>query len=119
MKKKQKEPPVPVERHETIRHKIISVIENQTLSAKEISGNVGIPEKEVYEHLGHIQKTVNTKDAHLVITPAECTKCGFVFRKRERLKKPGKCPICRGESIHEPLFWIKKTSQLLSAKHEK
>ncbi|MCX5717128.1 MAG: transcriptional regulator [Nitrospirae bacterium] len=108
MKKKQKEPPAPIERHETIRRSIISIIEGQTLSAKEISGSVSIPEKEVYEHLEHIRKTVNTIDAHLVITSAECAKCGFVFRKRERLKKPGKCPICRSEFIHEPLFLIKK-----------
>jgi hypothetical protein len=40
------------------------------------------------------------------VTPAECRKCGFVFQKREKLKKPGKCPICRSESIEEPLFGI-------------
>lgn len=110
MKKKYKEPPIPIERHETVRQRIISILEGQTLSAKEISGSVSIPEKEVYEHLEHIQRTVNTRDAHLVITPAECTKCGFVFRKRERLKKPGRCPLCRGEFIQEPLFLIKKTT---------
>ncbi|HBR22176.1 MAG TPA: transcriptional regulator [Nitrospiraceae bacterium] len=110
MKKKHKEPPVPVERHETVRQGIISILEGQTLSAKEISGSVSIPEKEVYEHLEHIRMTVDARDGHLVITPAECAKCGFIFRKRERLKKPGKCPICRGESIHEPLFLIKKTT---------
>lgn len=110
MKKKRKEPPVPVERHETVRQGIISILEGQTLSAKEISGSVSIPEKEVYEHLEHIRMTVDARDGYLVITPAECAKCGFIFRKRERLKKPGKCPICRGESIHEPLFLIKKTT---------
>ncbi|MEK7712428.1 MAG: transcriptional regulator [Nitrospirota bacterium] len=109
MKKKHKEPPVPIERHETVRQRIISILDGQTLSAKEISGSVSIPEKEVCEHLEHIQKTVNTRDAHLVVIPAECAKCGFVFRKRERLKKPGKCPMCRSEFIHEPLFLIKKT----------
>ncbi|MBA3060656.1 MAG: transcriptional regulator [Nitrospirae bacterium] len=109
MKKRHKEPPVPVERHETIRQGIISLLEEQTFSAKEISGSVSIPEKDVYEHLEHIRRTLNTRDANLVIMPAECTKCGFVFRKRERLKKPGKCPMCRSEFIQEPLFLIKKT----------
>lgn len=108
MKKRHKEPPVPVEKHETVRQRIIFILEGQTLSAKEISGSVSIPEKEVYEHLEHIRRTVNTRDAHLIITPAECAKCSFVFRKRERLKKPGKCPMCRSEFIQEPLFLIKK-----------
>jgi predicted Zn-ribbon and HTH transcriptional regulator len=107
VKKKPKEPFIPVERHETIRQKIVSVLEGQTLSAKEISSHVMVSEKEVYEHLEHIQKTLNKRERNLIITPAECKKCGFVFRKRDRLKKPGRCPVCRGELISEPLFSIK------------
>lgn len=109
MKKKPKEPFIPVERHETIRQKIISVLEGQTLSAKDISADVMVSEKEVYEHLEHIQRTCNKRERNLIIIPAQCKKCGFVFRKRDRLKKPGKCPVCRSELIQEPLFSIKKT----------
>ncbi|MBI4689740.1 MAG: transcriptional regulator [Nitrospirae bacterium] len=104
--RKHKEPSIPAERSETIRQKIISVLEGQTLSAKDISGHVGISEKEVYGHLEHIRRTMNRKDHDLNITPAECRKCGFVFRKRERLKKPGKCPVCRNDLIQEPFFSI-------------
>lgn len=108
MKIKPKEPFVPSEKSETLRQSIIHVLENQTLSAKEISAHVGIPEKEVYDHLQHIQKTINNKFKTLDIVPAECNKCGFLFKKRERLKKPGRCPVCRGESITAPLFTIKQ-----------
>lgn len=111
MKKKHKEPPVPVERHETVRRQIISMLEAQTLSAKEISGGAGIPEKEVYGHLEHIQRTVSKRDEDFVITPSECIRCGFIFKKREKLKKPGKCPVCRSEQIQEPLFLIKKNAE--------
>jgi predicted Zn-ribbon and HTH transcriptional regulator len=106
-KNKPKQPPVPSERPETLRQEIIFVLEGRTLSAKDISANVGIREKDVYEHLGHIQKSLGRKGPSLLVTPAECKKCGFVFKKRERLKKPSKCPICRGQSIHEPLFSIR------------
>ncbi len=108
MRNKPKEPFIPAEKHETLRQSIIHFLENQTLSAKDISAHVGISEKEVCEHLEHIQKTINYKFKTLDIIPAECNKCGFLFKKRERLKKPGKCPICRGESIAEPLFTIKE-----------
>jgi len=110
MKKKSKEPFIPVERHETIRQKIISVLEGQTLSAKDISADVRVSEKEIYEHLEHIQRTINKSKHNFIVTPAICKKCGFIFRKRDRLKKPGKCPVCRGELIQEPLFSIRKTS---------
>lgn len=87
----------------------MDILIGNSFSAKDISGQVGISMREVFDHLEHIQKSVSRGDYHLVITPAECKKCGFVFRKRERLKKPGKCPVCRGESIQEPRFSLRKT----------
>ncbi|MDA8241130.1 MAG: hypothetical protein M0Z67_12270 [Nitrospiraceae bacterium] len=108
MKKKEKGPAVPVERHETLRQEIMSVLGHGTSSAKDISFEVRISEKEVYDHLEHIRKTLTKKEHQLMIVPAECVKCGFVFSKRERLRKPGKCPVCKGESIREPLFSIKQ-----------
>ena len=109
LKDNPKEAFIPQERHETIRKKIMDILIGNSFSAKDLSGQVGISMREVFDHLEHIQKSVSRGDYHLVITPAECKKCGFVFRKRERLKKPGKCPVCRGESIQEPLFSLRKT----------
>jgi predicted Zn-ribbon and HTH transcriptional regulator len=101
-------PPIPVEMHETVRRIITSALEGTPRSAKELSSQAGIAEKQVYGHLEHIRKTVAATQRRLIVTPAECKKCAFVFRKRERFKKPGKCPICRGESIQEPLYFIKE-----------
>ncbi len=107
MKKNIRGPFIPEERHETLRHQITTILTTGIFSAREISSQVGIPEKEVYEHLEHIRKSMEKKAEHLTITPAECAKCGFVFSKREKLRKPGKCPVCKGEQIQEPLFFIK------------
>ena len=105
MRKKPKVPFIPVQRNETVRQSIITLLEGQTLSAKEISANVRVSEKDVYEHLEHIQKK---KTVSLAVSPAECRKCGYIFTNRERLRKPGRCPECKGESIQEPLFSISK-----------
>ena len=107
-KEKPKEPSIPVARQETIRQNIVSLLKEKTLSVQDISFYVMIPIKDVCEHLEHIQK--NKRDYPLNIVPARCKQCGFVFKKRERLKKPGKCPVCRGRLIEEPLFSIKKTT---------
>jgi predicted Zn-ribbon and HTH transcriptional regulator len=109
MKKTPKNPFVPPERHGTLRKEIMDLLAGQILSAKELSGAVGIPVKEVYGHLEHIQRSMSKGGYRFSVLPAECKKCGFVFRKRERVKKPGKCPVCRGESIQEPLFSIART----------
>ncbi len=106
MKKKAKEAVIPVSREETVRQNIVSVLRGQTLSAREISGEVHVSEKEVIHNLQYIQKTLAKDKHHLRIIPAECRKCGFIFKKRERFKKPGKCPVCRDERIKEPLFSI-------------
>jgi predicted Zn-ribbon and HTH transcriptional regulator len=107
MTQKPKAPFVPAERHDTVRHEIVLSLVGETLSAREISGIVRIPEKEVYDHLEHIRKSLHEQRRALDIIPAECLKCGFVYAKRERLRKPGKCPVCRGSQIQEPLFTVR------------
>ena len=71
---KSKKPFVLVDRPETIRKRMISALEGQTLSVKNISGAVRISEKEVYDHIYHIQKTLSKKKFKLIIIPAECTR---------------------------------------------
>jgi len=86
---------------------IKTLIERRTLSARDISSIVRIPEKEVLDHLEHIRIASHKDGQHLLLTPALCKKCGFIFRKRERLARPGKCPVCRNEQIAEPLYSIR------------
>jgi predicted Zn-ribbon and HTH transcriptional regulator len=110
LKNRPKEPATPAERTETLRRRIqafLEGLEGRTASARDISQEVGIPERDAYEHLAHIGKSVQKTGRALVVTPAECRKCGFSFRKRERLKKPGRCPVCRSETITDPLFSIR------------
>jgi transcriptional regulator len=106
MKQKTKGPAVPVEMHDTVRRGILSELGDGLRSAKDLSGAIGIPQREVYGHLSHIGKTLGASGGRLVVEYAECRKCGFVFSKRARFTKPGKCPVCRGESISDPLFTV-------------
>lgn len=108
MKRRPKGPSVPPERQETLRQEMVSLLRGSELSAKDISANIGVSEKEVYYHLEHIQLTLGKKKGALEVIPAQCRKCGFVFKKRQRLKKPGRCPSCRAESITEPLFTVRR-----------
>lgn len=94
----------PPDRKETVRRRIFALLSDRPLTARQISTLAGITEKEVVSHLPHIRRTAGPFGSRLAVTPAQCRKCGFVFRKRERHARPGRCPICRGESISEPLF---------------
>jgi transcriptional regulator len=109
MKKRAKEPPEPLERYNTIRKYIISLLEEYCISAKDILTYLRISENDVCDHLEHIRKSMNKANRHLNLTPAQCEKCGFVFTKRGRLTKPGKCPACYSTLIRTPLFSIHKS----------
>ena len=107
MKSKKNKDVLPLhEMNETVRQELIDELLQGPHSARELSALVKIREREVSLHLEHIQKSLAASGGQLVVVPAECKKCGFVFSKREKLKRPGKCPVCRGESIKEPLFTI-------------
>lgn len=106
MARRPREPEAPVERYQTIRRRIIELLVGRKMTAKEISEELRIPERDVYEHLEHIRKTTNKGKFVLVVEPAACESCEFVFRKRGRLKTPGKCPMCRSESIRQAVFSV-------------
>jgi predicted Zn-ribbon and HTH transcriptional regulator len=108
MKNASRKPAIPRTARETVRHALIVLLSGQTLSAKDISAQIRIAEKEVYGHLEHIRRSIHTAGGVLEVTPAECRSCGFVFVKRDRLTPPGKCPACRSETIFEPLFTIRR-----------
>jgi predicted Zn-ribbon and HTH transcriptional regulator len=107
MKKRENRPVTSHEMHDTIRRGIETELNEGPRSALELSAALRIPEREVYGHLEHVKRTAAAAGRHLVIIPAECRKCGFLFAKRDRFKGPGKCPVCRSEAIHEPLFEIR------------
>ncbi len=108
-KQRAKQPTLPPVRDETIRQRVIALLAAERVTAREISIQVGIPEREVYGHLEHIRRTLHQEGREFTLVPAECLGCGFVFNKRERLTRPGRCPLCRHEHLLEPLFAIGAT----------
>jgi len=107
MKQLPRKPDAPRPAEETLRRVIAGLIRAEPLSAREISVRAHLMEKEVYGHLEHIRHSLHAAGDQLEVTPAECRSCGFVFSKRDRLTPPGKCPLCRCETIFEPLFAIR------------
>ncbi len=90
----------------TIRQQIIELLAEAERDARELSRAVGIKEKEVYEHLPHIAKSLAAKGSELTIQPSECLKCGYVFKDRRRFTRPGRCPCCRESQLTSPGYSI-------------
>ena len=90
----------------TIRKQMIELLDNKEMSAGELSQTIGIREKEVYAHLSHIARSVNAQRKKLIIIPAECLGCGYVFENRKRYTRPSRCPHCKSEHIRNPVYRI-------------
>jgi predicted Zn-ribbon and HTH transcriptional regulator len=104
---KEKPPTIPRPQPATLRRQIDALLAGEPLAVRAISVAIGIPEKSVHDHLEHLRHSLHPLGRRLQIVPAVCRKCGFVFSKRERLQRPGRCPVCRQQSISEPLFAIR------------
>ena len=92
------------EKFHTRRERIAKLISENDLSPSEISRIIGVPEKIVIEDLKHISKS--PKYGTLLILPARCRNCGYVFSRD--IKLPKRCPKCRSMWIDEPRFKIEK-----------
>ncbi len=93
-------------RGETIRSALRRALRDAPATARELSVAVGIREKDVAEHLAHLARSLAHEGEELVVEPAACIACGYVFRERSRLERPGACPRCRSTRIDPPVFRI-------------
>lgn len=90
----------------TIRQRMIELLREEELDAHDLSQMLSIREKEVYEHLPHIVRSLEASGEKLTIHPYTCLTCGYVFRDRTRLNRPGKCPRCKEGSIRMATYEI-------------
>jgi len=90
-----------------VRQKIIELLTEGEMDARELSREVSIREKEVYDHLAHIARSLAAKGNKLEIHPARCLSCGYVFKHRQRFTRPGRCPHCKNSHLQSPSFSAK------------
>lgn len=90
----------------TLRHRIITLLSDREMDARELSQELGIKEREVYGHLVHVERSVAAARATFILTPSQCLLCGYVFEDRRRLTRPSRCPKCKRSKLQSPSFRI-------------
>jgi predicted Zn-ribbon and HTH transcriptional regulator len=103
---KKSRPSEPAARDATIRSALRAALVEGPLGARELSARVGIGEKEVSDHLEHLARSLRQSGERLLVEPARCLACGFLFKERARLSRPSKCPVCRSQRLAPPRFQI-------------
>ncbi len=91
----------------TIRQRMMELLRRpEGGDVREHSQALHLPEREVYDHLGHLARSLKSQGMRLEVEPARCLDCGFVFRKRTKLTPPGHCPQCRRSHLQRPRYRI-------------
>lgn len=88
----------------TRRQEIIDWLSKTPTSLQNIANFYKTDLKDILEDVEHIRESIKPKKLKMV--PPYCKKCGFVFKERNRIKTPSKCPKCKSEWIEAPLFRI-------------
>jgi len=93
-------------RTETMRQALRDALKDGPLTAHELSARARIAERDIVAHLEHLERTAKAHGEKLHVEPPRCEACGFGFKKRDRLSRPSRCPVCRGSHIVPPRFTL-------------
>lgn len=85
----------------TLRRQLLDLVSGEPRSVSSLARELGLSRRDLEEDLQHMIRSARARGHHIVVIPARCRACGFVFSE-ERLAKPGKCPECRESRIFEP-----------------
>jgi predicted Zn-ribbon and HTH transcriptional regulator len=86
---------------------MVELLTSTRLSSFQLAQMLGIPERQVEDHLAHVVRTLARDRAkRFILEPSICQNCGLVFRDRTKLTRPSRCPHCRSENITAPRYGI-------------
>jgi predicted Zn-ribbon and HTH transcriptional regulator len=85
------------------RRQLLDALGPTPRSLSDLATQFGVARRDIEDALPHIMRTARAAGIPLLVVPARCRLCGFTF-DASRLSKPGRCPQCRGASLHEPLI---------------
>ena len=84
----------------TFRRDLVKILSAQPRSVSSIARELGLDRRDVEDDLRHAIRSAQAAGHTVVVEPARCKQCGFVFGD-DRLAKPSKCPACKGTRLYE------------------
>jgi predicted Zn-ribbon and HTH transcriptional regulator len=89
------------------RKQLLDVLAAEPRTASSLARELGLHRRDIEDDLRHLVRSARAAGHRVIVEPARCKSCGFVFGE-EKLSKPGKCPQCRSTWLFEPLLRIEK-----------
>jgi predicted Zn-ribbon and HTH transcriptional regulator len=82
------------------RKDLLTMLSAQPRSVSSLARELGLSRGDIEDHLRHLIRSARAAGHRVVIEPARCKACGFVFGE-DKLSKPSRCPECRQSRILE------------------
>ena len=87
------------------RRDLIAILTAGPRTASSLARELGLGRGDIEDELRHAIRSAEAAGQVVIIEPARCRACGFVF-DTTRLTRPGRCPACKGSRLFEPLLRI-------------
>ena len=89
----------------TRRQQIVERLAEGEWEFDDLRRDFGLTVKVLEEDLRHIERSVRVDGQRLILRPACCEACDFVFSSTAP-HPPGRCPSCRDRRISGPWFRV-------------
>ena len=87
------------------RKQLIEVLSVEPRTVTRLARELGLPRRDVEDDLRHMIRSARAAGHDVIIEPARCRACGFVFGE-DKLSKPSRCPNCRSTWLYEPVLRV-------------
>jgi len=85
----------------TLRRDLLEYLSREPRSVSRLARELRLPRADVEDALRHMIRSARAAGHRIVVVPARCRACGFVFDEG-KLTKPSRCPECKESRIFEP-----------------
>ena len=82
------------------RRDLMAMLSALPRSVSSLARELGLTRGDVEDDLRHMIRSARAAGHQVIIDPARCRACDFVFRE-DKLSKPSRCPECKQSRILE------------------
>ena len=87
------------------RKQLMEILSSEPRTASSLAREIGLARKDVEEDLRHMIRSARAAGHRVIVEPARCKACGYVFDEG-KLSKPSRCPACKSTWLFEPLLRV-------------
>jgi len=93
----------------TRRQRLADILDMEPRSVEALAVEFRMEPRDVEDDLRSLEKTLRREGKRIVVEPARCRRCRFVYHDRadRRYTTPSKCPKCRATQIEPALLRVK------------